>query len=387
MKTEWHRYNLKRRVAQLTPISNEVFQSKVANNKNRVQYDDFGFVIEDPDTKYRGKNSKIKKDSLRYNLLNRGRHINNQPDGESFLNRDISPANSEVSTFSLGTLKSQSDYDSDIDDIRSEVSFHIRYDTDYHTEEDNFSNDETDLEDKEEQCEPLLVTACFYCGTEFETLDDNIAHMLTNHGLYIPDLKYLSDKEGLIRFLSDIVVLDKECLKCGFYSRTLLGIRQHIIAKGHACIPYETKEEEELFRRFYDYSELYCDEQEAIEGESFNEDGIDENETEYRVATVDPSGVELALPNGNKLGHRSMIRYYRQNFPNQFRRMSEGEQTVIALNKENNDRLLKLQETIKHNKEIKKTGLINNKITNKQLSNNSLQYRNNLEHYRNQRFG
>lgn len=31
MKGEWHRYNLKRRVAQLPPISEETFNSKVAN--------------------------------------------------------------------------------------------------------------------------------------------------------------------------------------------------------------------------------------------------------------------------------------------------------------------------------------------------------------------
>lgn len=397
MKTEWHRYNLKRRVAQLPPVSSEIFQLKIANSKEAVQYDDFGFVIEDP-IKKKSKKNNVKK-GLRYDLLQRGRGRNlfsggaTQPDSS----REVSPAVSERSAFSLGTLKSHSEYEYDTDDLRSEISknANTKLESDYHT--DDYISDEyqtTDIEEQDDieeknEDEPLELTVCFYCGATFDNLDDNISHMFTNHGLYIPDYKYLSDKEGLIRLLSDTVVLDKECLKCGFRSNTLLGIRQHIAAKGHACIPYETKEERALFRRFYDFN--ISDEEGEVEDEKdveIEEEGEyhEDEDSEYTTAVLDSSGVELALPNGSRLGHRSMTRYYRQNFPRSDRRLSEGERTLSVINNEN-DRLLKLQETAKHNKEVKELNRINSKITNKQLSNNILKYQNNLEHYRNQRFG
>lgn len=400
MKTEWHRYNLKRRVAQLAPVSNEIFQVKVAHIKDQIQYDEFGFIIEEP----KNKPKKKEKNTLRYDLLNRGR--------EKFINkpfnstRDDSPAGSEISeistgAFSLGTLKSHSDFEYDTDDIRSEISHGTlnrnKIDSDYHTDDYNTEDYPTDYdqdvgideEEEEDDDEPLELNDCFYCGTKFENINNNLNHMTINHGLYIPEIKYLEDKDGLIRLLSDTVVLDKECIKCGFHSNKLLGIRQHIIAKGHACIPYETKEERLLFKRFYNFG---IKEEEKQEGNSDKEleenfkDDFDDDEGEFTTALIDSSGVELSLPNGSRLGHRSMTRYYRQNFPRSDRRLSEGERTISIINQEN-EKLAHLQETAKHNKEIKKLSIINNKITNKQLSTNSLQYQNNLEHYRNQRFG
>lgn len=388
MKTEWHRYNLKRRVAQLGPVSNEIFQIKVANSKDKIKYDDFGFVIEEPNKKL----NKKKNNSLRYDLLHRGRE---NLTGNHH-NREQSPAGSEISeisTFSLGTLKITSDIEEDTDDARSEILQHSRnkIDSDYHTDdyltEEYQTDSEKEFELKKEIEKPLDLNICFYCGTSLEDLNSNINHMSINHGLYIPEIKYLTDKNGLLRLLSDTITLDRECIKCGYTSNTLLGIRQHITAKGHACIPYETKEERQLFRRFFTFNEEYANNSDDSSDRENLEDKMDENSTdEYTTVTIDSSGVELALPNGSKLGHRSMTRYYRQNFPRSERRLSEGERTISVINQEN-EKLAKLKEVTKHNKEIKKLSIINNKITNKSLSQNSLQYQNNLEHYRNQRFG
>ncbi|GAV28756.1 hypothetical protein PMKS-002231 [Pichia membranifaciens] len=146
MKTEWHRYNLKRRVAQLAPVSNETFQLKVAHSKDRVKYDDFGFVIEEPINLHKQKGRRA--NSLRYDLLHRGR----DPVTSRLVSRDSSPAASEISTFSLGTLNSHSDYDYDTDDLRSEVSAVGRLESDYHTEDDYVTDDyTTDNEMTEEE--------------------------------------------------------------------------------------------------------------------------------------------------------------------------------------------------------------------------------------------
>lgn len=376
MKTEWHRYNLKRRVAQLVPVSNETFQLKVASTKDHVKYDDFGFVIEEP-------KPVPKKHFLRHSALNRGRPL--QASNGNHSSRDVSPALSEISTFSVGTFKSQSEFDDDTDDVRSVASTHLKADTtDYNSDDtENYLDSDFD-EQLTEINAPLDLTDCFYCGATLATVDDNIQHMLLNHSLYIPNIKYLSDKEGLLRFLSDIVVVDKECIKCGYTSNKLLGIRQHIIAKGHVYIPYETKETRTFIDQFYDFS-VYSDNDEESEGEiDINSDEDSSTSDEYTIATIDSTGIELVLPNGSKLGHRSMTKYYRQNLNS--RRFSDGEMTIAAINKEN-EKLLHLQATAQFKKESKQINRIYTKVQNKELSDKGLKYRNKHEHYKNQRFG
>lgn len=372
MKTEWHRYNLKRRVAQLVPVSNDTFQLKVASSKDHVKYDDFGFVIEE-------SKPKPKKNILRQTILNRGRTL--QVSNDEHSSRDISPAISDISTFSLGTLKSQGEFENDLD-VHSLASNSLKADiTDYNSD-DTENLDSSDFEEQVTELNaPLDLTDCFYCGVSLDTIDDNIQHLLLNHSLYIPNLNYLSDKEGLIRFLSDTIVLDKECIKCGYTSNKLMGIRQHIIAKGHVYIPYETKEMRSFIDKYYDFTIIMDEHEDSSDGEIDDESDLKD---EYTVATIDSTGIELALPNGFKLGHRSMSKYYRQNLSS--RRLSQGEMTIAAINKEN-EKLLHIQETAQFKKDSKQLNRIHTKVINKELSDKGLKYRNKHEHYKNQRFG
>lgn len=372
MKTEWHRYNLKRRVAQLVPVSNDTFQLKVASSKDHVKYDDFGFVIEE-------SKPKPKKHILRQTILNRGRTL--QVSNDEHSSRDISPAISDISTFSLGTLKSQGEFENDLD-VHSLASNSLKADiTDYNSD-DTENLDSSDFEEQVTELNaPLDLTDCFYCGVSLDTIDDNIQHLLLNHSLYIPNLNYLSDKEGLIRFLSDTIVLDKECIKCGYTSNKLMGIRQHIIAKGHVYIPYETKEMRSFIDKYYDFTIIMDEHEDSSDGEIDDKSDLKD---EYTVATIDSTGIELALPNGFKLGHRSMSKYYRQNLSS--RRLSQGEMTIAAINKEN-EKLLHIQETAQFKKDSKQLNRIHTKVINKELSDKGLKYRNKHEHYKNQRFG
>ena len=65
MKSEWHRYNLKRRVAQLPPIDEDLFNSKVAS---LTKADEESSKDKKQLTK---KNKEEKKKKLFYNKRNR----------------------------------------------------------------------------------------------------------------------------------------------------------------------------------------------------------------------------------------------------------------------------------------------------------------------------
>ena len=58
------------------------------------------------------------------------------------------------------------------------------------------------------------------------------------------------------------------------------------------------------YSRFYDYSASYPD------GEQPGDE--DEGEEEIELDSLDDTGYELVLPSGARVGHRSLLRYYKQ---------------------------------------------------------------------------
>ena len=48
------------------------------------------------------------------------------------------------------------------------------------------------------------------------------------------------------------------------------------------------------------------------EGERDNEEEDNEDDVEVELDTLDDTGYELVLPSGARVGHRSLVRYYRQ---------------------------------------------------------------------------
>ena len=151
-------------------------------------------------------------------------------------------------------------------------------------------------------------------------------------------------RQGLLHFLSEVVSIDHECLVCGFEGKNLESIRQHIYAKGHCKIPYESKEEKQAMAEFYDFyteeekpkrastsksvafkevdDQILVDVHEDEQREEDDDENVDDDDRmaidngindNYSLVHVDRSGVELTLPTGSRIGHRSMARYYRQN--------------------------------------------------------------------------
>lgn len=66
MQTEWHRYNLKRKVAELPAIDEKTFNDKVSKiNEQRKQVDNFGINLNEKDPKLSPKDlKKLQKQEL-----------------------------------------------------------------------------------------------------------------------------------------------------------------------------------------------------------------------------------------------------------------------------------------------------------------------------------
>lgn len=361
MKTEWHRYNLKRRVAQLPAISSDTFADLVLSRQSLEQNrladeDEYGFAINNRKTKS-GMRQLTKKDLKRQQKRGRPLDITGDlAERDPSLAPSVESVHSEFSEFSIGEDQHSIERKSTVyseDETSSEYNFTDKLHTDLESSDEE-SEEESDISDSEsydELKEEVTATTCFYCGLKHTEREENIRHMYLKHGLYIPERSYLVDPEGLLVFLGGVIMEDHECLSCGFLGKNLESIRQHMRSKGHCKIPYETKEEKATISEFYNFNTeqsrpkagngkkkavAFDEGFEIIEGAETTENGSGEEDSEdsedygdsnYSIVQIDPSGVELTLPTGSKIGHRSMTRYYRQNLALP-RDLNESERTV-----------------------------------------------------------
>ncbi|GMM34890.1 Reh1 protein [Saccharomycopsis crataegensis] len=338
MKSEWHRYNLKRRVADLPTISSETFVEKVKQNQIDVNTytinrssneDEYGFVVRER-KKNGGKRQITKKDLKK---MSRGRQmftgaaVGHSISGNALGNRSSSPNASEYSYMSLGDSvhSSQATETISIADtlslgtgsLNSPILHPVEsiddstLDTEEEVDQDDYGDDD---DDEEEDYDILAVNGCLYCNSQNSNFEELLEHMLQKHGLFIPDKNYLVDAEGLVSFLWEILSDYNECLSCGFFGKNLESIQDHCISKAHCRMPYETNEERALFSPFFKYPVSSTNNSEAVQNDE---------------CKLDPTGVELALPSGFKVGHRSMMRYYRQDLKLDQPRM-QSQTTVMS---------------------------------------------------------
>jgi len=215
---------------------------------------------------------------------------------------------------------------------------------------------------------------CLFCARVSSSLEDNLTHMSGEHSFFIPDAEYLVDIAGLVSYLGEKVAVGNVCIYCndkGREFRTLDAVRKHMLDKSHCKIAYDTEKDMLEMSDYYDFSSSYPDAEErqrkkaerraerkreraaakeaaeAAEGwedddgsggevdevvdeppssssgdeeeeeDANTDDGDDDDDDDVpqNQITFGDSHLELVLPSGNRIGHRSMRRYYAQSFP------------------------------------------------------------------------
>ncbi|GME81551.1 unnamed protein product [Ambrosiozyma monospora] len=265
MKTDWHRYNLKRRVASLPPINEDLFTKKVASLSINDNGDDSNA---DKDSK-KSKNKQVTKKELKRRQkeellekkkklleLAKQRMVNNNigNDGYSVSDKSEAPVETEEKK-----------------EISMMVEEEKKEQADELTEE---QLQEKLMQEKYENRVEIPLENCLFCNKQHDTLENNIDHMFKSHGLYLPEVKYLVDKPGLINYLSEKIGFGNVCLVCHYQGRNLESVRQHMLSKSHCKIPYETEDEKLEISNFYDFTSSYdqvedgdADEWEDISGD------------------------------------------------------------------------------------------------------------------------
>ncbi|XP_077125816.1 cytoplasmic 60S subunit biogenesis factor ZNF622 [Ranitomeya variabilis] len=196
------------------------------------------------------------------------------------------------------------DMDSDEDDGDSDEEM-----------EDDTGADEASSAPVAESAAPPIgaipTTNCLFCLHHSRSLVKNVAHMTKVHGFFIPDIEYLQDLQGLIRYLGEKVGIGKICLWCNekgksFY--TTESVQAHMNDKSH-CKLFTEGDASLEFADFYDFRSSYPDHKEGEDVEMDVREVTHEKALEYDEETM-----ELVLPSGARIGHRSLMKYYKQKF-------------------------------------------------------------------------
>ncbi|KAM8966375.1 cytoplasmic 60S subunit biogenesis factor ZNF622 isoform 2-T2 [Pelodytes ibericus] len=157
----------------------------------------------------------------------------------------------------------------------------------------------------------IPITDCLFCPHHSRSFVKNIAHMTKVHSFFIPDIEYLQNMQGLILYLGEKVGVGKICLWCNekgksFY--TTESVQAHMVDKCHCKLLTDGDAALE-FADFYDFRSSYPDHKDGEDVEMLDKEAPEEKNMDY-----DEDTMELVLPSGARVGHRSLMRYYKQKF-------------------------------------------------------------------------
>lgn len=273
MRGDWHRYNLKRRVTSLPPITAEVFSEKVLQAQATSTAAASKAAYERPCTicekTYFSENAYL-------NHINSQKHKAKKATAGANNGELVDDGASSMmsSTFSLGdasatTATAAENSNRNVGKIveglkQTQISGESTAESDAKMS-DNKGSENGD-EDEYESRIPL--SRCLFCNYDSPSLACNIVHMERIHGMFIPEKDFLVEQEGLIRHFQKKIHYFHECLFCGKMKPSVFGLQTHMRDIGHCKIPFESEAEQLDIGDFYDFTSTYSDVEQDDEDEA-----------------------------------------------------------------------------------------------------------------------
>ncbi|KAL7266645.1 pre-60S factor rei1 [Rhizina undulata] len=293
--TDWHQYNLKRKIASLPPLSSETFAEKVLHAKtssrlerekatfeklcqacNKVYYSENAYANHVGSYKHRQNVAMLQTAGLRAGgrgIIGGGPAL---VDSKGTMDERDETGSVISSTFSLGEPAVVDD-----DERQKEIKeAKIQAETEFagmvkdlkiseNPKETNQTTSGVSTAEEEDIQEPteLPLEACLFCTYVSPSLQLNISHMTKAHGLFIPERDYLVDLEGLFGYLGQKLLFGNQCLYCNKIKGGLEGIRTHMRDKGHTMLGFESEEQQIELGQFYDFRSSYTDGEDEDEEE------------------------------------------------------------------------------------------------------------------------
>ncbi|GAW79277.1 zinc finger protein [Plasmodium gonderi] len=216
-KSEWHKYNLKRKLLNLNAVNEITFNEKVQ-------------ILAKGDEK---NNSTHKNDQI----SNEKSDSNRAQKKQSNSNKKKKEKKNNVDFYNNKKMNSNSNINN------NSVAQKIQY----ATKEDILLTKNVKYDN------PMV---CFFDNRIFNSVEENIKHMNDNYTFYIPDLKYVTNLKKVILTIGKKIYEENICIYCFRYSKCVKSLQSHMICKSH------TKLHADFFifiQKYYDFSKSYVD--------------------------------------------------------------------------------------------------------------------------------
>lgn len=288
-KSDWHRFNLKRKIAEIPPVTAEEFEQRVS------------LLQEENKIKSKGKISTYctackKSFGSDQSFQN---HLQSKKHTDLLQIKNISNEDNiaKPSIKSKTTTLQQTELTEEDSDIESTTS----------SDTEEVDSDEWD--DVISDNNPILKNDCLFCSHHSASLTKNVKHMSAVHSFFIPHIEYLIDLKGLLLYLGEKICSCYMCIWCNDQKSCFVNmeaVRNHMMDKGHIKIQSDTEASLE-YLDFYDFNLDFHKEEDTevnCKGEFIVTPGkIMNNE--------DTDAIMMLLPSGEKICHRSLMRYFR----------------------------------------------------------------------------
>ena len=354
-KSQWHKYNLKRREAGLPPLLEPDFEARLAAAQDAF--------AERQDRKKSNANGHLKKNKAK--IKKDKKNSNNKKQEQ--LENGAATTSSQVPAYER--IKQEQQQQQQQQPMEEEEN------------DEAMDSDPTNVSSQEQQQpeqEPMMVEIdpcqSLFDSHVSESVPANVQYMQQRWGFFVPDREYLIDLQGLIGYCHEKIQLGHVCLYCQKSFGSAAACQSHMIQTQHCKLRYEAGIDLSEFTVFYDFSKANQDfvqstlqnqtttrhstmkrldgtmqdgVHEAMEGEAqpdndmqdddedwedvSDEEGDNEREDvmeedyddeedvyagyEREVVAmgldVTPLG-ELIFPDGRIIGHRAFRRYYKQ---------------------------------------------------------------------------
>ncbi|KAF5456600.1 hypothetical protein F2P56_026067 [Juglans regia] len=320
-KSEWHRYNLKRKVAGVPGVTEVLFlarESALTQEKQQSRETPMLYSCGLCGKGYRSSKAHAQhlKSQTHVTLASQG--TDRQEEEKAIIkplpHRVVSkpPQRREVNNEESEESDDEWEEVDPEDDLVGEATKSL---TELNVHDIAANNDIDDVDDDDDEHEELDPSSCFMCDLKHDTIESCIVHMHKQHGFFIPDIEYLKDPKGFLTYLGLKVKRDFMCLYCNdrcYPFSSLEAVRKHMVAKSHCKVHYGDGDEEDEAELddFYDYSSSYVDE----DGKQLVASGDMDNTVELGTG-----GAELIITRRSDegtstktFGSREYLRYYRQ---------------------------------------------------------------------------
>ncbi|KAJ2870577.1 pre-60S factor rei1 [Coemansia aciculifera] len=372
-RSDWHRYNLKRKVADLPPVTAESFaqrvisqQAKAVENTKRAEFSADCSVCKKTygtENSFNNHLNSKKHKETEARMLRRMQEDEDVKAEQEAIAESIaaavdvagqtegvvssSPAGEEqprvlkASDFPMSDDESDDEASVEKVEAREQSPMDVEQGTVVENSEEHARRKEeraikkqlyqatteeevVKLLEKKKAAAPRLSpdSDCIFCPHQSDSFESNMEHMSFSHSLFVPDLEYVVDLRGLIKYLADKVSVANVCLHCNGRGRALQSleaVRRHMLDKGHTKIAYDTEIDILEISDFYDFSSTYPDADDAAEESADMQLDLVKSSRQAMPAAsrLEEEEGELVLPSGTRIGHRSLQRYYKQTIPSE----------------------------------------------------------------------